>query len=674
MPGIFVGGYYSIRSGREFTYGQVETTASSYEEAERSLKHKATCKILGVPENSKIPGYRYNKVWQEYTIKITPSRETINKAKAAIAATSYRKKDENMSKKNRKFDNLDSWRVTVLDSAEDVTIVPDEENNQDVAYAGESVIGVFDHDLSIGTLREDDGTIADREEWEKSLGQDELTLTKDVEDNGVEVVIAKDQTGKIVGTYTDVNGVGRGVKVQEATQVEMGSVVRVPALGGQLGTVIGMSPESNFAKVQAYNGNVEVLAPVSELQVVDDDWEHDPADDYQDESVGLDSLEESARVIPFSAANLTLLAESAVEVDSLSNQRSRTYSQYGVLDGNTVIPAPQSKPCLEAAVYQIGFSYDTGIFFSKKSINSDKLLKFEDSRYNALLDEIDSFWAMKEDFQNLGFTHKRGMILYGAPGVGKSSLLRLATEATIKKDTPVFFCNDFDVAVKGIKAFREIEPDRNCMFVFEDIDEIIRNEHAFLEFMDGESQTDGTLLVCTTNYLDRLPARVLRAGRLDTKIEVFAPPPEGRKAYFKYKLGEGADEAVVDEMVTATPDFSFAECREFLVNHRLFKKDIGKAAALVRSMDRSSMAESVDQISWEKALRLAHNNEAIAYVVYNTVKGKREGNSSKVAFKNACENENLYDSDPRSVQARQTASRILRGLGVAATNWRDLKV
>jgi len=87
-----------------------------------------------------------------------------------------------------------------------------------------------------------------------------------------------------------------------------------------------------------------------------------------------------------------------------------------------------------------------------------------------------------------------------------------------------------------------------------------------------------------------------------------------------------------------------------------------------------SVTESVDQISWEKALRLARNNEAIAYIVYNTVKGKREGKSSKVAFKDACENENLYDSDPRSVQARQTASRILRGLGVAATNWRDLKV
>lgn len=110
--------------------------------------------------------------------------------------------------------------------------------------------------------------------------------------------------------------------------------------------------------------------------------------------------------------------------------------------------------------------------------------------------------------------------------------------------------------------------------------------------MDGESQTDGTLLVCTTNYLDRLPARVLRAGRLDTKIEVFAPPPEGRKAYFKYKLGEGQDESVIDQMVEATPDFSFAECREFLVNHRLLKKDISKSASLVRSMDRSAVSES----------------------------------------------------------------------------------
>jgi len=156
--------------------------------------------------------YLIPRVKQEYSVELDREHEIKKGADAYRRAS----KGESMSKKNRKFDNLDTWRTTILNSVEDVDFVNDEENNQEVAYHNECVIGVFDRDLEIGTIREEDETYANRDEWEKGLGQDNLILTKDVEDNGVEVVIAKDQAGKIVGTYTDVNGVGRGVKVQES--------------------------------------------------------------------------------------------------------------------------------------------------------------------------------------------------------------------------------------------------------------------------------------------------------------------------------------------------------------------------------------------------------------------------------------------------------------------------
>jgi hypothetical protein len=269
--------------------------------------------------------------------------------------------------------------------------------------------------------------------------------------------------------------------------------------------------------------------------------------------------------------------------------KSRTYTQYSILDDNTLAPTRKSTSALKAGVYEVGFSYDIGIFFAKKSIATDELLKFEDSRYNALLDEIKQFWGLREDFAAIGYTHKRGLLVYGAPGVGKSCLLKLAIDETVANDNVVFFCKNFDTAVKGIKAFREVEPDRNVMFVFEDIDEIIYGqEHSFLEFMDGDSQTDHTLLVCTTNYPEKIPPRVMRAGRLDTKVEVFAPPADGRRAYFTNKLPKESA-ASIDEMVAATDDFSFAECREFLVNRYLYKHPTEKAAKLVRSMDRASL-------------------------------------------------------------------------------------
>lgn len=264
------------------------------------------------------------------------------------------------SKANRKFDQLDTWRTTILNSVEDVDFVSDEENNQEVAYSKESVIGVFDRDLKIGTFQENDETIADRSEWEKSLGQDEITMDVDSEDGGVEVVTAKDKNGNIIGTYTSVNGVGRGVKVQEdfgynnefssyhewlnavksspldidvyavsaadgqyvakdvrngevygrfdktsgdgwlhssamkvqeevlseSFQPEDGSIVRIVGHvqhEGELGVISSLAPSGQFANVDLYKGGSASFS-VSDLQVVDQEWEEDPADNYREEN------------------------------------------------------------------------------------------------------------------------------------------------------------------------------------------------------------------------------------------------------------------------------------------------------------------------------------------------------------------------------------------------------
>ena len=183
--------------------------------------------------------------------------------------------------------------------------------------------------------------------------------------------------------------------------------------------------------------------------------------------------------------------------------------------------------------------------------------------------------------------------MYGRPGVGKSCITRLCVEDAINKDCVVFFSKDFREAVTCIKAFREVEPDRKVLFVFEDVDELVGySEHAFLEFMDGEDSLNGCLVLGTTNYPDRLPERVLRAGRLDVKVEVHNPPAEGRLAYFKSKLPTISDETI-SEMVESTNDFSFAECREFLVNHLLYGNSIKRSSSLVKAVDRLRVENSM---------------------------------------------------------------------------------
>lgn len=275
--------------------------------------------------------------------------------------------------------------------------------------------------------------------------------------------------------------------------------------------------------------------------------------------------------------------------DSLreSTGRTRTFVQFAVLDGNTVSASRSTVGKLEAGVYDITVDYNTGMpVYSKKSIKSDSLLRFEDSRYNTVMEEVNGFWDMGPKYEELGYIHKRGFLMYGRPGVGKSCLSRLVIEDAINKDCVVFFSKDFREAVKCIQTFREIEESRKVLFVFEDLDEILGySEHSFLEFMDGEDSLNGCLVLATTNYPERLPERVLRAGRMDVKVEIHNPPATGRAAYFKSKVPLMAEESL-QEMVDSTDDFSFAECREFLVNHLLYSNPIQRAAQLVKAVDR----------------------------------------------------------------------------------------
>lgn len=122
------------------------------------------------------------------------------------------------TKQDRVYNDADVWKAVILDC--DGEIKKDEENNQDVAYKGESVIGIFDFDLEAGMVTEDedeDKTFDNQEEWLKSVkpegsGDDSITLDQD--DDGA-VIVAKDKDGNVLGSFTNIDGKGKGVKVSE---------------------------------------------------------------------------------------------------------------------------------------------------------------------------------------------------------------------------------------------------------------------------------------------------------------------------------------------------------------------------------------------------------------------------------------------------------------------------
>lgn len=244
---------------------------------------------------------------------------------------------------------------------------------------------------------------------------------------------------------------------------------------------------------------------------------------------------------------------------------NKTTTQYAVLEKGFV-PVGNTIQKLPAGIYSAHPSMD-GVLFRTAEVKSDKLLRFEDPTHQTVLNEIKKFWELKDKYDRLGYLHNRAILLHGDPGSGKTCIVKLVIEDVVNAGNIVLMNDYVGDLLKGLRAFRDIEPSRQCLAVLDDVDALINRcgEHSLLELLDGENTVDNIMYLGTTNYISRIPARILRPGRFDRKIQVNFPPPSGRYAYIKDKMGGIYPEADIIKIVNATDGLSFGHLREFLI-------------------------------------------------------------------------------------------------------------
>lgn len=288
------------------------------------------------------------------------------------------------------------------------------------------------------------------------------------------------------------------------------------------------------------------------------------------------------------AASAPLSAEGKEDDDDPMNM---DLVQWAVCGHNTYRPVSSTFETLSSGIYHISMSQNNGIVFQKKTVCVDDLLRFPDSLSDKILNEIIKFWSKGDKFKEHGFLHRRGYLLHGPAGSGKTCLVQQIIANIINSKGLVFQCSTHpSLFNEGLALFRKVEPDRPIVCLFEDIDAIIdeHGEDEILTLLDGERQIDKVLNIATTNYPEKLDKRlVARPRRFDRVIEIGMPGDLIRKMYFEKKLNVADTE--LNRWVEATVGFSFAACAELVISVCCFDKPFDEAVDILKTMMKASL-------------------------------------------------------------------------------------
>ena len=233
-------------------------------------------------------------------------------------------------------------------------------------------------------------------------------------------------------------------------------------------------------------------------------------------------------------------------------------------------------------------SDDRSVFFRARKMTTDELIHSKDPREVALREEVITFFASAHLYEKHGFAHRRGVLLHGPAGSGKSCLLRSFCEEQIKAGNHVFLVDHSNEPgfIHGmLQILQHRQPGAKVIIVIEELEEFVgrRGEHSLLSILDGELALEGALVVATTNYPEKLNKRLLnRPRRFDRVLFVGMPGEDVRREYFHKKLN--IDSGELDEWVAASADFSFAGMADLVISNKCLGIPLQKAAASIRAM------------------------------------------------------------------------------------------
>ncbi|MBE9033639.1 AAA family ATPase [aff. Roholtiella sp. LEGE 12411] len=248
----------------------------------------------------------------------------------------------------------------------------------------------------------------------------------------------------------------------------------------------------------------------------------------------------------------------------------------------------------EVLVFEDGYwDKNPDLFQSIKGANFKNLILHGTLKQD-IQDDLINFFTCRETYADYGVPWKRGILLIGSPGNGKTHTIKALINQMQQPCLYVkSFKSEYATDSENIRrVFKQARQSAPCILILEDIDSLLNDENRsfFLNELDGFALNQGIVTIASTNHPERLDAAICdRPSRFDRKYHFELPEILEREAYIalwnnKLKTPMRLSDEALSQITELTDGFSFAYLKELFISSMVRWMGVMETGAMEKIM------------------------------------------------------------------------------------------
>lgn len=197
-----------------------------------------------------------------------------------------------------------------------------------------------------------------------------------------------------------------------------------------------------------------------------------------------------------------------------------------------------------------------------------------------ILDDVQEFLSNPKWYTDRGIPYRRGYLLHGPPGCGKSSFIQ-ALAGELSLNICLLSLSERGLTDDRLNHLLTVAPERSIILL-EDVDACFASRQkeersnpnygntitfsGLLNALDGVAASEGRILFMTTNHIEKLDPALIRPGRVDVKVSLgHSTKPQIVSLFRNFYPESDLQTAEIFASLVPEEKFSMAEIQGFFL-------------------------------------------------------------------------------------------------------------